>query len=228
MSTRWTIRTLALTALFAGCNASSTPGAQPDLSSVIGMADLAVARDLAAPDGDVTPADLASPGGDLAGFRCNPVYSSDLTGVSLVLGAGPCTFTLAQAAAGIQIPYSVAIKASIDNVIPAAQDAGGCGRPDASGLVPFARVTGGNESYCLCDTGRCAPIMRLETLMPGNYSETFSWDGRNWSGPSDFNNPKGAAFPPGTYDLDISATGTVGLANTPFTVRMVLPIRITP
>lgn len=29
----------------------------------------------------------------------------------------------------------------------------------------------------------------------------FEWDGRNWTGPSDFGNPKGKAFPAGEFTV---------------------------
>jgi len=47
------------------------------------------------------------------------------------------------------------------------------------------------------------------TIKKGTYHATFTWDGKNWSGPSDTGNPKGAAFPTGDYHLDVSAIGSV-------------------
>ena len=36
----------------------------------------------------------------------------------------------------------------------------------------------------------------------------FAWCGRNWTGPSDFANPVGDPFPPGTYTFEVRGRGT--------------------
>ena len=59
----------------------------------------------------------------------------------------------------------------------------------------FEQLAGNGQSYCLCDTGLCGPAsLPPVTLRAGNYAGAFSWDGKNWNGPSDTDNPKGAPF----------------------------------
>jgi hypothetical protein len=136
-----------------------------------------------------------------------------------------CTFTLAEAAAGISIPYAVVIAQDVTNVVPEAQAT--CVQPDASGLYPFEQITGNGNAYCLCDNGFCpAPPQTPVTLKAGSYPGTFSWDGVNWSGPSDTGNPKGAAFPAGSYTLSVSATGMQ--AGQQFKAEGTLQVTLTP
>jgi hypothetical protein len=68
------------------------------------------------------------------------------------------------------------------------------------------------------------------TLVPGSYPGTFKWDGRNWYGPSDTNNPEGAPFPPGHYMLTVSAKGELALPDpaAPFLVMGTFGIDLTP
>jgi hypothetical protein len=54
----------------------------------------------------------------------------------------------------------------------------------------------------------CAPPSTVTTTVVGSHTRQIPWDGRNWNGPSDTGNGEGAAFPPGTYTIALSATGT--------------------
>lgn len=209
----------------AGC-------ARDGLAVDAGGADLASIPDLSGA-GDLTaaPRDLIVAGTDAGLAPCAPVYSSDLAGVSLRLGATRCTFTLAEALAGISLPYDVVIATPVMGVIALPQDGGSCGRPGPSGLILFERLSGGGQSYCLCDEGRCLPPSETAMMLPsGTFAASFQWDGRSWSGPSDTGNPKGAPFPVGTYTLDVSAVGKreVGPGTLPFTVRMQVPVTLVP
>jgi hypothetical protein len=165
---------------------------------------------------------------DTGGGMCAVTSVSSLPGVSIAFHPPvACAFTLAQAQAGIAIPYDLVVASDVANVAPRAQDAGGCGQPGSSGLILFERLEGGGQSYCLCDTGLCAPTPPPPTtLHAGTYASSFSWDGKNWSGPSDTGNPQGAPFPPGDYTLTVSATGTQGATS--FAVSATLAIRLTP
>jgi hypothetical protein len=159
---------------------------------------------------------------------CNVTSTSSLPGVSIAFHQPvACEFTLAQAQAGIAIAYDVIVASDVAGVVPKPQDMGDCGQPGSSGLIPFERLQGGGQSYCLCDTGLCRAMpLPPRTLLAGRYTNTFSWDGKNWSGPSDTLNPQGAPFPPGDYTLNVSATGTRGTQS--FTVSATLAIRLTP
>ena len=54
-------------------------------------------------------------------------------------------------------------------------------------------------------------------------SGTINWSGRNWSGPSDTNNPEGAPFAPGSYGVNVTFDGR-GQGS----VTATLPIEIVP
>jgi hypothetical protein len=159
---------------------------------------------------------------------CAVTGASSLPGVSIAFRMPvTCTFTAAQALAGIAIPYDVVVTNDVAGVILTPRDAGGCGVPGNSGLIVFEQLAGNAQSYCLCDTGLCGPSsLPPVTLHPGSYAGAFSWDGKNWNGPSDTGNPKGAPFPPGTYTLSVRATGTSG--GSIFVVSATLAIRLTP
>ena len=62
------------------------------------------------------------------------------------------------------------------------------------------------------------------------YASEFEWDGTNWSGPSDTGNPHGAAFPPGAYELQVKAIGSLlaDAGNTQFEVVGNFRIQLTP
>lgn len=225
------MRDLLTIALVSGLLAPAACAHDP-VSVDMGRPDLALAPD-AAVTGDLAmaPADLARGEGDAAQAGCRPMSSSDLAGVALRLAATRCTFTLAEARAGIELRYDVVIEGNVTGVIAAPQDGGSCGRPGASGLIVFERLSGGGQSYCVCDEGRCVPPPQVPvTLAPGTFPASFRWDGLNWSGPSDTGNPKGAPFPVGTYTLEVSAVGTrqAGPAMTPFAVRMQVPVTLVP
>jgi hypothetical protein len=142
------------------------------------------------------------------GGGCNGAASSDLPGVQLVFPDQPCSYTAADVAAGIEIVYAEVITTADANVKSTAGDAGGCAQPDDAGLIVSYQISGAGQSYCLCDTGLCAPQSSVTTTVLGSHTRQIPWDGRNWSGPSDTDNREGASFPPGTYTIALSATGT--------------------
>lgn len=161
---------------------------------------------------------------------CHPTGSSSLLGVTISFPAATCTFSVAQARAGVQFTYEVSVQQVISDISPRAQDTGSCGAPGESGLILFEQITDGDQRYCLCDRGLCAPQQPLTILRPGRYARTFSWDGQNWTGPSDTSNPKGGPFPAGDYDLSVSAVGTWRIQGNdqPFEVVGTMQITLTP
>jgi hypothetical protein len=167
------------------------------------------------------------------GGSCNAGTSSNLPGVQLAFPDQPCSYTAAEVAAGIQIAYDEVITAALSGVNPADGDAGGCGQPDDAGLIVSYRISGAGQSYCLCDTGLCAPQTPVTTTVVGTHTRQIPWDGRNWNGPSDTGNREGAAFPPGTYTIALSAIGSRasdagGDASGTFSVTASRSITITP
>jgi hypothetical protein len=161
----------------------------------------------------------------VAGAGCVVSMSSDLPGIRIELDPSVCVFTLAQAAAGITIPYELIVDVPVENLIPATQDAGQCGTHALAGLFIGESLAGQSESYCECDVGLCAGLPKKSmTLAQGSYDAVFSWMGRNWSGPSDTGNPQGTAFPAGSYTLTITTSGEV--ATTPFHITASLPLTL--
>jgi hypothetical protein len=162
-------------------------------------------------------------------LACSPVATSTLPGVHIDFHPSQCEFDLAQARAGITIDYDLVVDHDVIGFAPAKPYWYGA---DAANLVLDARLAGGSQAYCLCDQGlpypqcptsdgkltpaptnqggACGPI----TVPAGVYHRTFTWDGVNWDGPSDTDNPKGAAFPAGDYTLTVATgTGSIGTAT---------------
>ena len=169
--------------------------------------------------------------------------SSTLPHVRIVFGATNCVFTLAEVAAKIAIPYDLVVDEDVPGFEPASPYFYGS---SAANLVLNEGVTGGGQGYCLCDQGLPAPQCPLDdgglaqvgggstgacptvTLPAGTYQRSFTWDGRNWGGPSDTDNPEGPPFPPGDYELDVStAPGSIDDAGA-LSATAKLRIRIVP
>jgi hypothetical protein len=160
-----------------------------------------------------------------------------------------CEYTLAEAAAGIRIPYELVIEEGVTGFTPAPYPY----RIGLAGLVVQESVTGGTSSYCNCDRGlpnwscpgndggyfsphttrddggvpvpfpgECSAI----DLLPGVRPLEFEWTGRNWSGASDTVRPLGAPFPPGDYVLTVFTLpgyidGALVQASARFVIRLV-------
>jgi hypothetical protein len=162
---------------------------------------------------------------------CAATSTTTLAGAHLEIDASQCTFSLADPVAKIDFPYRVVIDQDIAGVTARAQDGGMCGDPGPSGLIPFEKVDGNQQMYCICDLGKCAPTTGTPvTLKQGSYPATFTWDKHNWFGPSDTGNPEGPVFPVGDYTVTVSAigiqaspTGDVG-----FVITATLPIHLVP
>jgi hypothetical protein len=61
--------------------------------------------------------------------QCDLPSSSNLPGVSIQFPDAPCTFSLAQAAAGIHVAYQVVVAQNLVGVHPTPADAGHCETP---------------------------------------------------------------------------------------------------
>lgn len=179
--------------------------------------------------GCTPPPEVEAPPLRLPRRPCAATVQSSLNGVSIVVTAPVCEFTLAEARAGIALPYEVHVTEPIE-IKPAPQDAGGCGQPNAAGLIVFERLEGKDLVYDEFDTGLCAGRARpWATVAPTVHRANFVWDGRAWRGPSDTDLPKGEAFTPGTYTLTLKAIGTrrQGQSEGPFEVETSVPIILT-
>lgn len=144
--------------------------------------------------------------GDAALFPCPVASSSNLPGVRVEMVEGPCMLSLAEAAEGVRFTFRLVVAEEQAGVI--STQLGTCQQPGPGGLLLFPRISGGEELYCLCDLGKCFRQDHEADLVAGSYAETFAWCGRNWVGPSDFSNPVGAPFPPGTYQFEVRGEGT--------------------
>lgn len=191
--------------------------ALPDVS-VDGSADVSsdVPRDV---DADVAP------------FLCDVTSTSDLAGVRLTFTTEECAFTRAQLASGVTFRWQVDIDQAVQNVRPRALDAGRCGRPDDSGLIPFFRIDG-DATYCLCDEGLCFPFDETADLLAGTWTGEAMWTGRAWFGPSDTGNPLGDPFAPGDYTASVVAEGSQTIGEDgpeiPFRLTSQMTIRVLP
>ncbi len=170
------------------------------------------------------------------GPACQGSASSDLPGVSVEFPDDRCSFSAAEAAAGLTIGYTVVVANTLVGVSPTPLDAGHCNQPDpAFGLTPLAKLSAQDQQYCQCDVGGCFQDPAndpVTNVTAGRYDRSMAWTGKNWFGPSDTNNQMGAAFPPGTYTFNVTAKGTWlptgATARTPFTVSADRTLTITP
>jgi hypothetical protein len=137
------------------------------------------------------------------------VVASDLPGVSLEVVSTDCTFTLAEAAAGIVIDYRLEIEQTLEGVATAEYGSANCVfEVPEEGLLISEILEGDGQYYCVCDVGLCPPFELVpRTLAAGSFPLAFSWDGRNWTGPSDYGQPKGDPFPAGVYTLELRGIG---------------------
>lgn len=216
--------TIGLTAaiLLASCSTKM-------LSDPSGPGDADAARDAQA---DAGMPSAQPPAPDASG--CAQTSASSLPGVLLSFPDQPCVFTAAELSAGVEIRYRLAVadSAIAPLVHPLDGVGAGCNTPGPSGLIVGYQVSGGGQTYCLCDVGLCAPSSLTTTLVPGTYDFSFTWQGENWLGPSDTGRPKGAAFPPGNYQVSVSSSGSFtdgpnSDAATNFMITAVLPITVT-
>jgi hypothetical protein len=230
MMARVTRASLAWSGLFlvAACDCGSSHGrsdaggfdaATADAGPVDAAAD--AGSDAGRPDAG--PPDAGPPD---AGPPCVGAGTSTLPGVRVEFPPQPCTFTLAEAAAGIDVEYAVVVDAALDEVTARPNDAGGCGTPGDSGLILLERLEGGGQLYCLCDTGLCPGTEVTSDLAAGSYPVTFHWEGRNWMGPSDTDMPMGDPFPPGSYTLTVRANGSY--MGTDYEVQAAFPVNVVP
>ena len=175
--------------------------------------------------------DAASP--DVSATACAPVYEGAIPGAALDLTKTPCTFSISAAHGVFNLAYGLTISSA--NTLSLDGTSGGCQPPASAfhgGIAAGEHVSGGGQSWCLCDVGLCAPTgSPFTATVPGSYMVNFTWDGNNWNGPSDTGNKPGAAFPPGSYVFTVNVSGKREApdgAIQPFSAAATLPIVLTP
>jgi hypothetical protein len=136
------------------------------------------------------------------------------------------TFTLAQVADTIAVPYQIQISNALSSIYAVAQAT--CVEPDSTGLIFLEELYGNGQTYCKCDNGFCfyAQYGYLRNLSPRNHQRRFVWQGRNWYGFSDTGNPLGAPFPAGVYTLRVSANGHHKVDNADVNFRIADSVQI--
>jgi hypothetical protein len=139
------------------------------------------------------------------GARCAFTTRSTLPGVRLRFPPQPCSFDVDRVRRA-ELRWEIVVEAAPGELVHTSTRA--CPPSGAGGFIAEAVVRGGDQRYCLCDTGLCPPGRRVSAPGPGVYPGSLAWDGRAWEGPSDFGNPKGAPFPPGRHTLEVVARGT--------------------
>lgn len=126
-------------------------------------------------------------------------------------------YTLTEAAKGISIEYKIIVEQDSAGVIALQSPPSFPEPPGASGLHPCEQISGNDQLYCLKDFGLAPPPKEtVKTIKKGTYQHSFKWDGRNWTGPSDFNNPKGRPFPAGAYEVIVTLRGK--METTPYEI----------
>lgn len=120
------------------------------------------------------------------------------------------TLTRAEAAKGAKLSYKIIITRDLPGIIAMGTPPSYYEPAGPSGMHPHESIVGGGQIYNPTDYGLAPPPKEIvRALKKGTFTHTFTWDGRNWRGPSDTNNPKGPPFPAGTYDVTVSLQGKV-------------------
>lgn len=120
-------------------------------------------------------------------------------------------YSLEEVAEGVSMQYEIEVAEDFTGSA-SPLDTGDVLGADQSGLAPFYRIHGGGHSYSLLDVGLAPdPDFSTHPIVKGNYEFEFTWDGTNWTGPSDTDAPKGPPFPPGEYVLEVRVAGFVDL-----------------
>lgn len=140
---------------------------------------------------------------------CAPVEKSRLADVvKIEFPKGGYKLTLAEVAKGVKLKYKVVVARDVEGVVALGTPPSYHEPAGPSGLHPHESITGKGQSYSLVDFGLAPPPREVaKKLKKGSYEHSFEWDGRNWSGPSDFGNPKGKPFPAGTYEVTVTIRG---------------------
>ena len=199
------------------------------LPDVVAPADTALSKDTD-PGTDTSLPDTSP---DVQVTACVPTYEGSIPGATLDLSKTPCTFSIKAAKGVFDLGYKLTVLTS--EKLSTGGNMGGCPPQPSSihgGIATFEQLDGGGQKWCMCDTGLCAPIEPPFTASTvGSYDVAFTWDGKNFQGPSDTGNKPGPAFPPGSYVFSVTVAGkhqkADGTTET-FSGVAKLPITLTP
>lgn len=169
------------------------------------------------------------------GWRCGPlaILVGDVEqetvfedNISLWVPAGGYSWSVNELAAGIEVEWEVRVGKDFDDVVTYSTR----GEDIYKGLKAHAEIFGNDQYYGLNDFGHPGPPQyKRQPVRKGIYKGQLDWDGKNWNGPSDFDAPKGDAFPPGDYQLQLTLHGMVdtGRGRRPFSIEHVVPVTVT-
>ncbi|WP_437528758.1 hypothetical protein WME79_46420 [Sorangium sp. So ce726] len=137
-----------------------------------------------------------------------------IPGVKISIASSRCAYYEGEPAEFI---FTVTTDSSVPPIDIAAST--GCGRCVEPTSDPLSFVSykisgvsfGANpqpQLYCLCDVGCCAPDEAVTVQVDATTAtQTIRWSGRQWTGPSDTNNPEGAFFSKGSYNVEVTFDG---------------------
>ena len=149
---------------------------------------------------------------------CGWTATSTLPGARLTGGEADHRWDLADADAGVDVPWSLEVTEAVDVTI----DTAPCLAVGESGLRFLELVSDDTGArWCpSCDVGLCPEDPTRYTTTPGAWAETFTWRPRRWDGPSDYGAEPGELFAPGAYRITIESAGTLADSGEPWALRL--------
>jgi hypothetical protein len=133
-----------------------------------------------------------------------------------------CSYSLKEAAAGIDFGYEIVVDADITLTHTTCK-----GASNAGGLALEEDVADGKGLHSYCAGGLCPSETTSFVLKAGTYPRTYHWDGYSYAAPADACTRE-TAYPAGSYTLDISEQYTLGDAGTPSAIHGTLRLTLTP
>lgn len=134
-------------------------------------------------------------------------------GVTLVLPRQ--SYSVQELEKGVTISWRIKVKSDLEGILAQPLDMGGASGPGESGFYSFASISGNDQYFGKRDLGLGPGASTTpHAIKKGNYEESLIWHGRNWTGPSDYGNPQGDAFPPGEYKFAVQIKGKVQVEDT--------------
>ena len=155
-----------------------------------------------------------------------PVGDAFEKAVSIEIPKAEYRWSQAEVAKGVRFDYVVRMAQDLPEVVSSDPEGGG-----DVGLNPVAHVFGKGQRYHPYDHGHPGPPQfEGGPVKKGVTERHLDWDGRNWDGPSDTQQPKGPAFPPGEYTFRVEIAGYVdlGQGRRPFAIQKDAKVVITP
>jgi hypothetical protein len=151
--------------------------------------------------------------------------------VTIAVPAGGYRFTLAEAAAGVKLNYTITVTNDLSGVIPQWETFAYDNDPGCTDLCVNEEISAKGQSYAIRDVGHLAPPSNQPiTLKKGHFSCAVQWRGKNWNGPSDTSQPEGPPFPAGEYWLKVSMIGRVltPRGERPYRLASIAPVILAP